>query len=235
MRLIARVAAPLLLALALLPAGAAAFELEQGVYQAGIINFPTALNQPTTHTIHGTLELTDITKPELNLYNIRYGFQYGAFQLISDLNFTIENEHDFDYGEVKAKLQVLSLDEYRSWVAVGLLGRFVRNSAERELRIEDKTASLFVISTFEIFPFNQSGGVLANVYLDNRFLTFGLKLQVYQSIQIVGEAEHLLSTVRQDKNNQRLGVAFEGLQNFYFQLLWTDQGRHVLAQIGTGF
>ena len=54
-------------------------------------------------------------------------------------------------------------------------------------------------------------------------------------IQFVGEVEHLHSTRREDKTNGRAGVSFEGLQNTYFQLLWTDQGKHWLVQIGTGF
>ena len=229
-------AAVLLAVLLALPMGPArAFELEQGVYQAGIINFPTALNQPTTHTIHGSLELTDVAEPDLNLYNFRYGFQYGAFQLLTDLNFSIQDEHQFDYGEVKAKLQVLALDEYRSYVAVGLLGRAVQHREERQARIDDKPASLFVISSFELFPFDRWGGFLFNVYLDNRFLTPGLKVQLYESIQAVAELEHLHSTLREDDDNLRAGVAFEGLQNFYFQLIWTDQGEHWLVQVGTGF
>jgi hypothetical protein len=235
MKLAACAAGLLVLAASLLPAATPAAELEQGVNQAGVINFPTALNQPTTNTLHTTLEITDIGKPELNLYNLRYGFQHGAFQLISDLNFRIEPVHDFDYAEVKAKLQVLSLDEYRSYVAVGLLGRAVRHSDERLARIDNKPASLFIISTFELFPFKDWGGFLLNVYLDNRFLTLGTKVQLYQSIQFVGEVEHLHSTLRQDKTNARAGVSFEGLQNFYFQLLWSDQGKHLLAQVGTGF
>ena len=225
----------LLLSLAILPTTGRAFELEQGVYQAGIINFPTALNQPTTHTFHGTIELTDVAKPDLSPYNFRYGFQYGAFQLLTDLFWTVEPKKEFDYGEIKAKLQVLSLDEYRSYLAVGLLGRGVRHERERPARIDDKQASLFAISTFELFPFDQWGGFLVNAYVDNRFVSLGLKVQLYQSIQFVAEAEHLHSTLREDKNNGRAGIAFEGLQNFYFQLLWTDQGEHALAQIGAGF
>jgi hypothetical protein len=235
MNAVVRAAGLLLLLLALLPATGRAFELEQGAYQAGIINFPTALNQPTTHTFHGTIELTDIGKPDLSPYNFRYGFQYGAFQLLTDLFWALEPKQEFDYGEVKAKLQVLSLDEYRSYLAVGLLGRAVRHEREEEARIDGKPASLFAVTTFELFPFDQWGGFLINAYLDNRFVTLGLKVQLYQSIQFVGEVEHLHSTLREDKDNARAGIAFEGLQNFYFQLLWTDQGEHALAQIGAGF
>lgn len=235
MRVVACIAGLLVLLAAALPAQAPAADLEQGINQAAVISFPTALNQPTTNNLATTVELTDIAKPKLNLYNIHYGFQHGAFQLINDLNFSIEPTHEFDYGQIRAKLQVLSLDEYRSYVAVGLLGRAVRHSDERQARIDNKTASLFAVSTFEIFPFQNWGGFLFNVYLDNRFLTLGTKIQLYQSIQFVGEAEHLISTKRSDKNNARLGVSFEGEQNAYFQILWTDQGKHWLAQIGTGF
>lgn len=235
MRLAACTFGLLVLLAALLPGWAPAAELEHGVDQAAVINFPTALNQPTTNTLGTTVELTNIGKPELNLYNIHYGFQHGAFQLINDLNFAIEPTHEFDYGQVAAKLQVLSLDEYRSYVAVGLLGRAVRHSSERQARIDNKTASLFAISTFELFPFENWGGFLFNLYVDNRFVTLGSKIQLYQSIQFVGEAEHLTSTQRSDRNNARLGVSFEGVQNAYFQLLWTDQGKHWLARVGTGF
>ncbi len=220
----------------LLPARPAwAFELEQGIYAAGVIDWPTALNQPVTHTFHGTLELTDVSEPVLNLYNLRYGLQLGAFQLLADLNFNIEPTHEFDAGELKAKLQVLSLDEFRSYVAVGFLARGVEESEEREARIDDKTASLFAISTFELFPFQDWGGVLFNLYLDNRFFVFGLKAQLYQGIQLVSEVDFLHSTEREEDLHGRAGVSFEGLQNFYFQLLWTDEGENVLAQVGTGF
>lgn len=222
-------------AAAVLPLRGNAFELEQGVYQAGVIDFPTALNQPATHTFHGTIELTDVGEPDLNLYNLRYGFGYGAFQLITDFNWSIDPRHEFDYGEIKAKLQVLALDEFRSYLAVGILGRGVEESEERLARIDDRTASLFAISTFEVFPFADWGGFLVNIYLDNRFVTLGTKIQLYQSVQFVGEVEHLHDTLREDDTNGRAGVAFEGLQNFYFQLLWTDEGEHLLAQIGTGF
>jgi hypothetical protein len=224
-----------LLVALLLPGQALAFELEQGINAAGIIDFPTALNQPTTHTFHATIELTDIKEPDLNLYNLRYGLQLGAFQLLTDLNFAIEPRHEFDYGEIKAKLQALALDEFRTYVAVGFLARAVEKAEERLARIDDRTASLFLVSTFELFPFDQWGGFLVNFYLDNRFVTLGLKVQLYQSIQFVAEADHLHSTLREEKNHGRLGVAFEGEQNFYFQLVATDQGEHVLAQVGTGF
>lgn len=235
MKMAAHAGAVLWLLVALLPTAALAAELEQGVYTAGVINFPTALNQATTHTLHGTIELTDIAKPDLSPYNFRYGFQYGAFQLLADVNWALEPKREFDYGEVKAKLQVLSLDEYRSYLALGLLGRGIRHSDERKWRIDDRPASLFIVSTFELFPFDRWGGFLLNFYLDNRFVSMGTKVQIYQSIQFVGEVERLHSTERKDKDNARAGIGFEGLHNFYFQLLWTDQGKHALAQIGAGF
>lgn len=235
MKAAARIGGVLMALCALVFGQARAFELEEGLYAAGIIDFPTALNQPTTHTFHGTLELTDISEPDLNLYNLRYGLQIGVFQLIADLNYTVEPRHGFDYGEVKAKLQVLSLDEFRTYVAVGLLARLVEKSEEREARIDDKTASLFAITSIELFPFEQWGGFLVNFYLDNRFFTLGLKVQIYQSIQFVGEIEHLHSTLREEDTHGRAGVSFEGLQNVYFQLFLSDEGEHVLVQIGTGF
>ena len=235
MKVLARVALLALLATALSPSPGSAFELEQGVYQAGVIDFPTALNQPTTHTIHTTLELTDVAEPILNLYNLRYGFQRGAFQLLADFHYLIEPLHEFDHAEVRAKVQVLRLDEFRSYLALGLLGRAVEKSQERPARIDDRPASLFAVSTFEVYPFSNWGGFLVNLYLDNRWGTVGLKMQLYQSIQAVGEFSRLHSTERHERNFVRAGVAFEGLENFHFQLIWSDQGEHWLVQLGTGF
>lgn len=214
---------------------AAAYELEQGLYAAGVIDFPTALNQPTTHTFHGSLELTDISKPVLNLYNFRYGFQTGAFQLLSDFNWSVAPIKEFDYGQVRAKLQVLALDEYRSYLAVGLMGRVVANAADRPTRIDDRTASLFIIETIELYPFDSWGGFLFNFYLDNRHFNFGLKGQIYQSIQGVAEVDVRHSTTNPDKVHGRGGVSFENLQNFYFQILYLDVGSHAVVQVGTGF
>ena len=92
MTVVARAAGLLVLLAALWVAATHAAELEHGVNQAGLIDFPTALSQPSTHSLNGTLELTDIGKPALNLYSVRYGFQYGAFQLVSDAHFTPEEE-----------------------------------------------------------------------------------------------------------------------------------------------
>ncbi len=234
MRLAALCALALLAAILPLRSGHA-FELEQGINAAGVIDYPTARNQPTTHTLHGTIELTDISEPELHFYNLRYGLQLGAFQLLADGNYALEPRREFDFLEVKAKLQILTLDEFRMQFAVGALGRFVENSEEREARIDDKTASLFGIYTVELFPFRDWGGFLVNFYLDNRVAVLGLKVQLYQSIQAVAEAEHLHSTLREDDTHGRLGVSFEGLQNVYFQLVYTDQGENWLVQIGTGF
>ena len=235
MKVVARTAGLIVLLAALPLAAVPAAELEPGVNQAAIIKFPTALNQPTPHMVHLAVELTDIAEPELHLYDVRYGFQRGAFQLLADLNYAVEPVREFDYAEIKAKLQILSLDEYRSYVAVGLLGRGVEDAREREARIDDRPASLFAVSSFELFPFARWGGLLINFYLDNRFGSLGLKMQVYQGIQFVGEWERLHSTERTDRNNGRAGVSFETLHNFYFQLLWSDQGKHTLAQVGTGF
>lgn len=214
---------------------ASAFELEEGVNIAGVIRFPTAFNQSTTHTLHTTIELTDIFEPLLNLYNLRYGLQLGGFQLISDLNYTLEPEHEFDYAEIKGKFQILALDEFRFYLAVGGLWRGVIDSRERDARIDGRVGSLFIVSTFELFPFDNWGGFLLNLYLDNRFINLGLKVQLYQSIQLVAEGERLHTTERTDKTHGRVGVSFEGVQNLYMQLLWSDEGENFLVQIGTGF
>lgn len=214
---------------------AAGFELEDGVNTAGVIRFPTAFNQPTTHTIHSTIELTDIFEPSMNLYNLRYGLQLGGFQWITDFNYTLEPIHEFDYVETKGKFQILALDEFRFYLAVGGLLRGVIDSGERDARIDGRVGSLLIVSSIELFPFDNWGGFLANLYLDNRFVSLGLKVQLYQSIQLVAEGERLHTTGRTEKTHGRVGVSFEGLQNVYMQLLWSDEGEHVLVQIGTGF
>lgn len=242
---------------AFFPGAGLAFELEQGLYAAGIIKYPTALNQPTTHTFHGSLEIADLGEPDLNPYNFRYGLQLGAFQLLTDLHYALEPKKEFDFGEVRGKLQVISLDEFRFSMAFGFLGRFVQDSDERLQRIEDKTTSLLGIASIELFPFQQWGGILFNFYLDNRVFVAGLKAQLYQSIQLVVEGDYKHATISdqeaaeatrnnpgaaaaiqdatQRENHYTAGVSFEGDQNLYFQLLYTDQGERVLIQIGTGF
>lgn len=214
---------------------AAAFELEPGINAAGIIKYPTALNQPTSHTFHTTIELTDVGEPDLNLYNLRYGFQLGNFQLLTDLNYAIEPLHEFDYGEVKGKIQLLNLEEFRFAIALGLLGRFVQDKAESQARIDDKGASLLVVSSIELFPFGGWGGFLLNFYLDNRVFVLGLKTQLYTAIQLVAEGEMLHSTTRDDDRNFRAGISIDGGKNLYFQFLFTDQGENFLIQIGGGF
>ena len=214
---------------------ATAVGLEHGVNTAGIIKYPTALNQPTTHIIHGTLELTDIGDPDLNFYNIRYGLQLGGFQLLTDLNFTLEPTHEFNYGEIKGKMQLLNLEEFRLAIALGLLGRAVKNSAEKEARIDGKSASLFGIVSVELFPFDRWGGFLVNFYLDNRVFELGLKVQLYNTIQAVLEGEILHSTLREDDRNVRGGISIDGGKNLYVQFLVTDEGENYMIQVGGGF
>ena len=235
MRAIARIGTPAFLLLALVPAMAGGFELEEGINAAGIINFPTAINQPTDHTLHGSLELTDIGEPDLHLYNLRYGLQLGGLQFLADFNYAIEPEKEFDFAEFKVKYQLLNLEEFRLSLAFGALGRFVEESEERQARIDDRTASLLVIASMELFPFTDWGGFLFNFYLDNRSFVVGLKVQIYQSIQFVAEGELLHDTLREDDKNGWVGVSFEGDQNGYFQFLFTDQGDNYLIQVGTGF
>lgn len=235
MKTFALIGVGLLWALAWPGAPADAVELEHGVNTASIIKYPTALNQPTTHTVHGTLELTDIGEPELNIYNLRYGLQLGGFQLLTDLNFALEPMHEFDFGEVKGKMQLLNLEEFRLAVALGLLARVVRESEEREARIDGKTASLFGIVSVELFPFDRWGGFLVNFYLDNRVFELGLKVQLYNTIQLVLEGELLHSTLREDDRNVRGGISIDGGKNLYVQFLVTDEGANYMIQIGGGF
>src|SRR3972149_6485613 len=57
----------------LLAAGAAgAAELQPGLNAAGIIAFPTALDQPVNNTIQGTIAVFDLGEPAVRAQNLRY-------------------------------------------------------------------------------------------------------------------------------------------------------------------
>ena len=235
MKRFARIATGLLMVVASTGAPATAVELDHGINTAGIIKYPTALNQPTTHTIHGTLELTDIGEPDLNLYNLRYGLQLGGFQFLADLNYALGPIHEADYAEIKGKMQLLNLEEFRLAIALGLLGRVVKNSEEKEARIDGRSASLFGILSVELFPFDRWGGFLVNFYLDNRVFELGGKVQLFNAIQAVVEGEIIHSTLREDDRNIRGGISIDGGKSIYFQFLVTDEGENYMIQIGGGF
>jgi len=236
--LLAALLATLLATLATMasPRPAQAFELVDGMYQSGIVFFPTALKQPVEHSFHVTSQVTDTVNPDMDLVNLRHGYQYGAFQLLTDLFYTVEPVREFNYAEMKGKLQILSLDEYRFYMAVGLLVRGVTDSAERKWRIDDRTSSFLGVMSVELFPFYDWGGVLTNLYLDNRYASLGMKIQIFEGIQGVFEMDRLHSSAWvQEKNHARGGLSFEQLENFYLQMLYDDRGKHFFLQLGVGF
>ncbi len=245
-------AAAALLAAAPAAAWGAKASTGEGINTAGVIDFPTALDQPTTHTFHGTLEVFDLGEPDLRVQNMRYGFQLGNLQLLAD-GYWGTDPKKFEHGEAKAKLRVLNLDEFRTYAAVGFLGRFVDGTGKArdekaKAVLDDKTYSLFAVVTAELFPVAHWDAFLLNFYLDNRFGSLGLKVPVYQFIRAVAESDYHHAGDEKDRWRSKVGVELEGEQSFYFQVYYADhadngsakskdpktQGR-VRVQIGTGF
>jgi len=213
---------------------AAARGSSSSIYSAGVIDFPTALDQTEDNTFHGTVEIVDIGEPDLRLANFRWGLQLGNFQLLTDLHIQTEPGEKFDFGEIRAKLRILPLDEISTDIAVGVLGRFA-DSGERA-RFDGRDASLFAILTTQIDVIGDAEPLMLNFYLDNLFFSFGFELGVYQFIKVVAEADYLHSrTDVPDRSFAKAGIEIEGEQNFYFQLYYADRNEHFLVQIGTGF
>ena len=237
-RTIRRSAAAALLTLGLLaalcPRALPAAELQPGLNTAGMIAFPTALDQPLDHSIAATLAVFDVGEPDIRAQNVRYGFQWGNAQLLADANFSTEPKKEFDHAEVKAKLRLVTFDKFASSVALGLLGR-ITDSKAGDARIDEKPFSFFGIFTVELFPFHNWGGFLVNVYLDNRFLSTGLKVQLIDQLQFVGETAYLHSTDVKERTSSSVGIEIAGEQNFYFQVFYNDPTDRVSLQLGTGF
>jgi len=229
---------PLLLVIALLAARpASAQELEPGVNTAGIIDYPTALDQRTANIAHGSIDIVDLAAPDLRVANLRYGRQLGNLQLLADFYGRTEPVRAFDYGEVKAKLRIVNLDALRTYFAVGALARWSDQKSKDESVLDNKPYSLLGVFTTELFPFEQWGAFLLNVYLDNRFADAGLKVQVYEGIRFVTEADYHHGDINAQPNKWRFkaGLEFEGERNFYAQILYDDVLKHSRLQIGTGF
>jgi hypothetical protein len=208
--------------------------LSSDIYSAGVIRFPTALDQTEDHTFHGTIEIEDIGEPDLAMNNARWGMQLGNFQLITDLHMETEPGEAFDFGEIRGKLRVLPLDEISTDIAVGLLYRFAE-SGEKQ-RFDDREASLFGVVTTRLDLIPDTEPLLLNLYLDNLFFSLGIELGIYQFIKLVAEGDYLHS--RSDlieRGSGRIGIEIEGEQNFYFQLFYSDRTDDFLVQIGTGF
>jgi hypothetical protein len=238
-----RRAALLWIALAFLADGAWSADPGQGIHAAGVIDYPTALDQTTTHTFHGTVEIFDLGEPDLRPVNLRYGFQIGNLQLLADTYWQTDPK-EYANSEAKAKLRVLSLDEFRTYLAIGFLARYVDKKEKEPIVIDDRRYSLFAIVTSEFFPFASWDAFLVNVYVDNRFASLGLKVPLYQVIRAVAEGDfhHGLNTELKNLTKEqkerwqgKIGIELEGEQNFYVQLYYSTAGDHARLQIGTGF
>ncbi len=209
-------------------------EPSAGINSAAVIAFPTALNQSRDNTFQFTLEVVDIGEPDLRGENVRYGIQFGDFQLSADVHLLTKPDRDFNFAEMRAKLRVLPLDEIRTDIAVGLLGRYA-DTPEGEARIDGHSASLFGAVTTQAYLFG-SYALLVNAYVDNVYASLGLKLEIYQYIQLIVEADYLHSMAdAKDRSAGRIGAEVEGEQNFYFQLFYDEAVEAVLVQIGSGF
>lgn len=229
--------AGVLLAILLLPLGASralGLELQPGINTSHIIEFPTALDQPVDHTLAVALDVVDFGEPDIRTKNLRYGFQWGNAQLLADAHYIPEPDRKFDHGEVRAKLRLLTLDDYLASFAVGVLGRYT-DTKEGDARIDDKPYSFLGVFTVELFPFDSWGGFLFNVYLDNRWASVGTKVQLIQQLKFVGEYSWLHSTDIEDRGFGKMGIEIEGEQVFYFQLLFDDRTENAVIQLGTGF
>ena len=205
-----------------------------GMNAAGVIDFPTALNQTVSHSFHASVEILDIGEPDLRMDNLRYGYQLGDFQLLTDIHLITKPDRDLDYAEMRAKLRVLPLDEIRTDIAVGYLGRLVE--AEEDLaRIDERKASLFIIITNQAYLFG-TYSLLTNIYADNLFVNFGLKMELYQFILLIGELDYLHSMPElPERTFSKVGIEIEGEQNFYFQFFYSNTNENFLVQIGSGF
>ena len=212
-----------------------AYELEQSGNMASISYFPTAFDQPTATLVRTGLEFEDIKEPIINLSNALLGLQWRNLNLGIEGNFQLEPEYEFDYMQARLKARVVNLDEFRTYMAFGILGRWVPIEEERLWRIDDRPASLFAILSIELFPMDDWGGVLFNFYLDNRYFSSGFKVQLYPSIQALGEFDYLHDTWRQDKISGRGGLEFYSEENFFFQLLYSDVGHRWFSVIGMAF
>jgi len=211
-----------------------AVEPGAGVNSAGIIGFPTALDQTRTHTFHLSIDVVDVGEPDLRFESLRYGLQLGNFQLLTEAVRITQPEREFDRAVMWAKLRVLPIDELRTDISLGVLGRYA-DTPEGEDRIDNRFTSLFLVVTNQAYLFG-SLATLFNFYLDNLFVSFGFKTGVYQYVQVLGEVEYYHSMADlPDRGFGKLGVEIEGEQNFYFQLFYSERVDGMVTQIGTGF
>lgn len=209
-------------------------ELEPGINAASVIDFPTALDQPVDHTLHASFDIFDFGEPDIRTDNLRYGYQWGNLQVVADFLFISDPEREFDHGVLRAKLRLLTLDDFLASLALGVLGRYT-DSDEAEARIDEKTYSFLGVFTVELFPFDDWGGILLNTYLDNLIFSVGLKVQLLEQVKFITEVRYLHSTDIEDRTHSKTGIEIEGEQVFYFQLVYDDATERAVIQLGTGF
>ena len=219
----------------LLPTGVGAYELEEGLNLGGVIDHPTALDQPVDNIVSGSVEIYDLAEPDLRTRRLHYGAQYGNFQFLFDGNWGTTPEVTFDRAVLRAKLRMINFDEYRTHVAFGALGRWVEKAEEKDERIDGREISLLGILTTELFPLPQWGGILVNAYLDNRFGSLGLKAQLYPAMQFIVELDYLHTTEKEERFASKTGLEFEGEQNFFAQLYYDTQNENMIFRLGTAF
>ena len=163
------------------------YELEPGVNNAAVIEYPTALDQFLESMVHSTIEVFDAAEPDLALTNVRYGHQIGAFQLLGDIYLLSDPKWELDHAVLRAKLRILQFDEEHTAVAFGALARLTADDEAAD-RVDNRPYSFLGVITTELFPFRDWGGFLVNFYLDNRVGVLGLKGQVFPLIQGVRAA-----------------------------------------------
>jgi hypothetical protein len=215
---------------------AAAAELDPGANTAAVINTPTALDQPAANMARGILEIADLSAPDLRLASLGYSRQLGNLQLLLDA-YARTQPRNFDRAELKGKLRIVNLEALHTHMAIGALARWSDQEGKDAARLDNKPYSLLGVLTTEIFPFDQWGAFLLNVYVDNRFANAGLKVQLYEGIKFVAETDYHHGNVAAEPRPWRYkaGLEFEGDRNFYAQLFYDDDGNHTRLQIGSGF
>jgi hypothetical protein len=214
----------------------AAQDLEPSVNAASVIDFPTALDQPTPNILHGTFEVFDLASPDLRPTGLTYGHQWNNVEVLTDAYWQPQTR-TFDYADAMAKVRAINIDAQQTYIAFGAIARWSDQPGKTETVLDNKPYSLLAILTTELYPIESWGAFLLNVYLDNRYADAGLKVQLYPLIKLVAETDYHYGDINDDPHKWRnkVGVQFDGDKNFYMQLLYDDAGNHVRVQMGTGF
>ncbi len=219
-----------------------AANLQPSILAPQIIKQITALDQGNTHFIHVSSEIEDARKPRINLESFRYSLRLGPVQWVNDMQFLLEPKKTFNHLETRIKFRALDIPSARTAVAFGLLGRFVEKSEERTARIDNKTSSLFLVVSSEVFPFGNWGGILLNAIWDNRVAGLGTKIQIFRNLRLVFEhdtyhaAKNLpTSNHHQNPGVNRVGLEFEGQEAFAGQLVWSEEGNRAWLLLAFSF